>query len=453
MAKFWTAVVTPGTYGSSKGGKTVDLTEEMLRKTAANGNRLSELKIKMPVPKRHRDEKDRLVSPVASQLKQDWLRKKGTTVTIDPATGKKPEWDPALNQGFVSRWSYLGKDDDLSQFPGLTEEHRNWLLAEVEIDDDNKETIQAFKKGTIPGTSIGLADGYRIPNNPSKSLDGPVPLHLATPLNPMTPGQPNPVPSDDPSPAADPRPALVMADEPFDELILMSSHEDPAPSDDSDDPADEKDPQAAPMATVGHNLGDLIKAVEGAGIPNLALPPDTTEENVVDRLITLLHSLGASQQSPLGDPPKDSSEALPQITTMSDDPIVTAAVRTLSASRVADRQARVKALAAKFNLAEDSPALKRLTDLAGSEPTILMSDDAPDLDESGQLQFETDGFDTAVAVLEEANPGTNLTDPDPATHTLDAPTDLEYQDPADAALTPEEEEFLSGTEAIMQGRI
>lgn len=408
MAHFWKRVLKPGSYGGQNGEREV-FTEDDLRQLASNGKLLHSKGVLCPLPRGHRDPGGHLPLPVMLDDADHY---------VDAITGGKPAWDPLVNEGFVVDWAYL---DDPSAAPAdlpNAEDHQGWLMGKVEVDDSNKELLDAFNSKRVRSTSLGSLRGYRLTSGDSPTqLEGRSPIHLALTLSPKVDNEAGFV-------AAKNEPSVALLSEEdgkttMVELSLLSEDEDKPPQ----NPAVAKAKQAESGVDTPETQGDssnlvvqlplLIKAINESGIPHLGLPPDTNAENVIDRLITLLHNhkqenAEPDEEAPLGEPPAGSETKDTSPSLMSDEqanPTVEALLKAHGKLRQDSRRQRASALGkrnpamAKYIEEHINPMID-----SASSPTILLDDTgAMVLDpETGAPAFQPEAIDSILDGLEAA---------------------------------------------------
>lgn len=434
---FWKRLLKAGVYGSSAGERDT-YTEKDLLDLATNGKKLGKKKVYCPLPSFHHDGDGHLPLPV--------LMSDGDGL-IDAVTSTPVAWDPLINQGFVIDWAYI---DDPSAAPAdlpNASDNRGWLMGKIEIDEENTKLLDAIKQGRVRSTSLGSLEGYRLPSeDAAEEFEGRVPLHVALTLSPRVDDEAGFIETKDPQEThtvallsqgmADPTKIvrLSLLDDvkpPMNPMVEKQKKAEEAAQQENENPSEQGEGEGDPSAA----LASLIAIVNESGI--FELPPDTTPDNVIDRLKVLFHNqkqlTGAvDEDEPVGPPPPGSKTQDNKPSLMADtNPTVTALLRGYSIGRKNQRIARAKALAKR------SPALKKYIDEtivpmieAAGEPAALLDDTgAPVIDEAtGAPSFNDEPVDTVLATLEAApaDPtGFDISNPDPQSEAHNTPTDFD----------------------------
>lgn len=447
MAHFWKRLLKPGSYGGQDGSRETFTKDDCIQ-LAKNGKLLHEKGILCPLPKNHRDSMGHLPLPVMLDDADHY---------IDAITGSKPAWDPLVNQGFVVDWAYL--DDPSAAPPDLphAEEHVGWLMGKFEIDDSNVDLIDAINTKRVRSTSLGSLQDYRLTaGEKSQQLEGRSPIHVALTLNPKVDSEAGFMPAK----ISNEHTVALLSQEEGDskvvELSLLDDSEKPpqnpavikakTETDSVESPeAQGDDPAAKCMA----QLPQLIKAANESGI--LSLPPDTNPENVIDRLITLLHNHkqqngDLDEDAPLGKPAEGSEtqEARPSLMSDEQNPTVIALLKAQGKARQDLRRQRVASIVAKNPAMKDYIAanISPMIDSA-LVPSVLLDDTGAMVldEETGAPAFAPEPIDTIIETLEAAPPQAgvqygDLTQPEPESEAIQIRGD--YAADSDDEATPDD---------------
>lgn len=408
MAHFWKRILTPGSYGGQNGERET-FTEDDLRQIAKNGKLLHEKGFLCPLPKNHRDKNGHLPLPVMLD---------DTEHLVDAITGSKPAWDPLVNQGFVIDWAYLDSPENAPADLPEADSNVGWLMGKIEIDDSNTDLIDAITKNRVRSTSLGSLHGYRLTaGEVPQQLDGRSPIHLALTLNPKVNNEAGFMPAK----ALNEHSVALLSQEEGEskvvELSLLDDSDKPpqnpavAKAKEFEEKPDSPEQQGDdPAAKIMSQIAVLIKAANESGI--LPLPPDTTPENAIDRIITLLHNHkqqngSLDEDAPLGEPAAGSETNDTRPSLMSDEanPTVQALLKAQGRSRQDLRRQRAKALVAK-NPGMAEYVEKTINPMIESSlmPSVLLDDSgAMVLDpETGAPTFAPEPIDTILDGLEAA---------------------------------------------------
>lgn len=454
MAHYWKRLLKAGVYGGQNGVRET-YTEKDLLDLAANGKKLHAKGVLCPLPKNHHDGAGHLPMPVLLSDESETL--------IDAITSTPIAWDPLANQGFVVDWAYI--DDPSAAPPDLANasDNRGWLMGKIEIDDANTELLDAIKQGRVRSTSLGSLTGYRLPSEDvAEEFEGRVPLHVALTLHPKVDNEAGFIEAKTPEThtvallsqeVGDPSKIvrLSLLDDvkpPLNPVVEKQKQTEKAAQQENENPSEQGESEGDPSAS----LASLIQIVNESGI--FELPPDTTPDNVIDRLKVLFHNqkqlTGAvDEDEPVGPPPPGSKTQDNKPSLMDNtNPTVIALLRGYSIGRKNQRIARAKALAKR------SPAMKKyiegtiipMIESAG-EPVALLDDTgAPVLDETtGAPSFTDEPVDTVLATLEAApsDPGGfDITNPDSQSEAHNTPTDFDPQY-GDEEATDEDKQIVS----------
>lgn len=270
-ARFEKIVLTPGKYLVAYNGSTrqeEEFTAERLKKMADTGQKMIENGLKIPVPFVHFDSEGHTPTPVTlSDAGQE----------IDPLTGKQINWDSSVNGGFAESWY---QNDDGA------------LVAVMEsFGDENDLNTPAGKMGTTcQETSIGLAKKY-VDGKGNVYEDAPI--HIAACIKAVEPGQTNFVLLNDEnlSKVSGDLSIVSMSSQ----LLTMDAKITPPSSGEDRSLSGDSDPENA-GENLNTDLPTLLNLLRKLESP-IDLPADTTEINLVERLVIAVNQKICDEES------------------------------------------------------------------------------------------------------------------------------------------------------------
>lgn len=284
MALFRKTIVGPGVYSvrTSKGRVLVPVTRQRIRDICNTANEMIQEGFKIPCPYAHRDENEIVPSVVMSDEE------------IDLQTKEKKKWSSDINAGFWKTFDI----DEKGRLEGVVEVPGS--------EDDPKSPAYKFGK-TIQETSIFYEPKY---------IDGfgkewrHALRHVAAVLNPREPGQSNfeAIPE---TPEYELAMSFSMSDE-----VAATDKTGVTPKSDAADSAPETKEKPEP------NISEIVRLFKEKF--KLEFPTDTTFENFIDRLRTILFSLPTEEEEELAsDKPKEKSDPkTPVSIAMADEPVI-----------------------------------------------------------------------------------------------------------------------------------
>ena len=413
MPIFKKTVLQPGTYRNAIDPKTgkaqreYSFTPEELQETVASGNKMIADKIHIPIPRMHRDENGKLVTPLSADIAKD----SSEVNYLDAATYAPPSWDYTLNEGFVQKFewddSIPAKDKD-SPAGGMV------AYLSVPGDVNNPQTPAGRFNNTVKGTSMAIVKEYTA--NTGETYKN-APIHAGAVINPMDQTQDG-----------------------FDLISLSSGEDNETPTevflfssrDSKENSQSPEDTQIDEMKDGGEEEGTVpvsivslekLKAAVSES-PIFNLPEDIELEKLVDALIINFHNEKQSVDNSMNQDNNDNSDKKKPLgqpkgnmnagaTTMSSDPIVSALVKKLSQDTKDSLNSRLDSLVAAGYPSDYANKTLRSQVNQIQDCEILMSgeeDNAPLLDENGNIQIVEPSVLMAIEAAEQAVTGGSLLD-------------------------------------------
>lgn len=346
-------------------------TDERLKQLAENSRLILDAKIKIPAPFAHRDKNKRFVN--------------GVKVGSDGASlvdlhSKPLGWDSSINGGFWDK--PLEYVEDCSAINPEFQPGSGLIGSVNTFGDPNDHNTPAGKVSkTVTETSIGLLPSYQPPGWEKPMTD--YIAHIAMPVHAIEAGQDNFVAMSNDSSADDDL-----------EIVCMSEMMEPSMAGGEAGETDDEE-----MVAV---LGFLQQL-------KIDLPPDTTRDNLVERLNLVLRQKIADQsemspQNPLTQAPSGSTSK-PAPVAMSQENASTDSGKNFANLMLVRETKKTKStLGQRLNRLKVKGLPKDVADeIEADINAITMS--AEDISEDGD--FPTSTAETKIALLERTQP--NLT--------------------------------------------
>lgn len=263
MALYHKTIVRPNVYSikTPAGRRIRSITKSDLKEIAETNNKIIESGYKIPAPYAHRDSKGIIPSILADE-------------NTDASTKEKKQWSSDLNAGYWTKFEITPKGE---------------LAGYLEVPDDNDKIGKTIKETSVfmvPEWEDGLGRKWK------KAL-----LHVALVTNAVEPNQEN-FELVDPSPEYSLAMAFSLSD-----AVAMS--DDPNEDQANKSPSETSDTSKEQNKSDDSNSNDKEKTGTG-NVPEIVallkdklgyeLPGDTTPENFLDRLRTLLTSIKKEEE-------------------------------------------------------------------------------------------------------------------------------------------------------------